>query len=368
VKVAAVVAFTASLAFSGDEGLVYPHGDFEEDCSMCHRPDAWTPVEISPEFDHGKRGFDLDASHDRADCRACHASLEFGDVSTACASCHADVHRGELGPDCERCHTTRSFIDRFAMVRSHQATRFPLSGAHRISDCEDCHLPVDQGGYQFVNTPVDCVACHLKEYQATADPDHQVSGFPPTCEACHTTVAWAPAGFNHALAAGTPCATCHLDDYLATTDPNHQTEGISQQCQDCHSTTSWAFNHALAAGTPCATCHLDDYQVTTDPNHQTAGFSQQCESCHNTRRWIPASFDGLNHDAAFFPIFSGRHRGKWDRCSDCHVNPNSYATFECIQCHAHDNPQELAGHHDEVSGYTYDSQACYSCHPQGDEE
>ena len=318
----AAIVLVVSVAVSGDEEPEYPHGDFEDDCSMCHRPEAWTPVEVGPEFDHSKRGFNLDGSHDRADCRACHVSLDFGDVGTACASCHADIHQGELGADCARCHTARSFIDRFEMVRSHLATRFPLRGAHRISDCEDCHEPVAQGGYQYVNTPVECVACHRTEYQATVDPDHQASSFPVTCGVCHTTVAWVPAGFNHALAAGTPCASCHLDDYLAT----------------------------------------------TDPNHQTAGFSRQCESCHNTRRWVPASFDGINHDAAFFPIFSGKHQGKWDRCSDCHVNPNSYATFECLQCHEHDDPADLADKHSEVSGtYTYDSQACYGCHPRGDE-
>lgn len=300
----------------------YPHGEFEDDCELCHQSEAWSPASISPEFDHAKRGMALVGAHAQTECRACHVTLEFDRLEPACVSCHLDVHQNELGTDCERCHTSRSFIDRSVMIRAHVATRFPLRGAHRAIDCEDCHSSTGPGSLQYVKTPMDCVACHLDSYLSTTDPDHQAEGFPQSCESCHSPRGWLPAGFNHGL---------------------------------------------LAPGALCASCHLDDYNQTANPDHQAAGFPQECELCHSTRFWIPSVFDGLNHDGRFFPIFSGRHKGRWTTCNECHVAPNNFSQFSCIDCHKHDDPVEVASHHGGVSGYQYDSQACFSCHPQGDQ-
>jgi len=348
----------------------YPHGEFEDDCTLCHRAEAWVPAEVSSDFDHAERGFALDGSHRQTQCRACHRSLEFADAENDCAGCHLDPHQSELGLNCERCHTSRSFIDRAGMVRSHAASRLPLDGAHRTVDCEDCHAPVAQGQMQFVNTAVECEQCHLDVYLATSDPDHQASGFSRQCEDCHTTRAWEPAFFSHGqLPAGAQCANCHLDAYLATSDPDHQASGFSQQCEDCHSTRGWrpaSFDHnQIPAGTPCVNCHLDDFQSTVDPNHQAGAFPQDCELCHSTLSWIPAS-DGFNHDGSYFPIYSGKHKGKWSACSDCHMVPSSFSDFTCINCHEHDDPAASADDHQGVSGYAYNSQACYTCHPTGD--
>jgi hypothetical protein len=318
---AAILALSAPRPRAGDdEEPDYPHGDFVDDCTLCHGDEGRTPAVISPEFNHAKHGFPLTGSHASTDCRACHPSLEFAQADPSCVSCHLDVHRGELGTDCGRCHTPRSFIDRSGMVRAHLSTRFPLRGAHRVAECEACHPLAAQGSLQYVNTPVDCQACHLDSYLATVNPDHQASGFPQSCAGCHGTQTWVPAGFNH--------------DFLG-------------------------------AGIVCASCHLPDYQATANPDHQAAGFPQDCELCHSTRRWAPASFDGLNHDGQFFPIFSGKHRGKWTTCSDCHVVPNNFTQFSCIDCHEHDDREDLEDEHSNVSGFQYDSQACFGCHPRG---
>jgi len=349
------------------QDVEYPHGDFEDDCTLCHNANSWAPAEISSEFDHAKQGFALEGAHGTANCRGCHTTLDFGTTEEQCASCHLDPHRGELGLDCERCHTPRSFIDRSTMIRGHLATRLPLDGTHRVIDCEDCHEPLGPGNLQYVNLPADCDACHLEEYLGTGDPDHQASGFSQQCDACHTTRAWEPASFNHGqFAAGGACADCHLPDYLATTDPDHPGSGFSQQCDDCHSTNAWfpaSFNHNLVPpGTECVSCHLDEYLAATNPVHQPPVFTQLCDDCHSTSGWQPASFD---HDG-FFPIFSGKHNGKWDSCSDCHMNPSNYSEFSCIDCHEHDNPGDLADDHSGVSGYVYESPACLNCHPTGD--
>jgi len=346
----------------------YPHGEFEDDCTLCHRAESWSPAEISDEFDHTERGFVLDGSHSQTNCRGCHATLEFAVADAECVSCHLDPHQEELGPDCVRCHTPRSFIDRSTMIREHLGTRLPLDGAHRVIDCEECHEPVSGDSLQFVNLPTSCDACHLSEYLATSDPDHQASGFSQQCESCHSTRSWLPARFNHRdLASGADCVSCHLENYLAAADPDHAATGISQQCEDCHSTNGWrpaTFDHdQLPPGSQCVSCHLEDFLTTANPDHGAAGFPQQCEDCHTTNGWRPATFD---HDIVF-PIYSGKHRNEWSDCTDCHVNPSNYTVFSCIDCHKHDDPDDLAGKHENVSNYVYESIECYNCHPQGDD-
>jgi len=116
-------------------------------------------------------------------------------------------------------------------------------------------------------------------------------------------------------------------------------------------------------GTPtdCIACHESDYN-NADPNHAAAMFPTDCTLCHTTVGWEPSTFD---HDGLYFPIYSGRHRGEWDTCQDCHIGGN-FQTFECIDCHEH-NQADTDDEHDEVNGYVYESQACFSCHPDGRE-
>jgi hypothetical protein len=465
-----------------------PHGSFREDCRMCHTPNSWSPMRVDATFDHDKTGFALRGAHADTPCLLCHDTLEFKTVQgSQCADCHQDVHLGELGIDCARCHTTKDFIDRSEALRQHRTSRFPLTGAHLSTDCAACHLPVQGSPMRFLNTPMECDACHaqdfraasnpdhvaagfpmdcsqchstrawgggdfdhaltgfaltgahktaqcqschtdlafsntvssecaschLEEAQAAADPDH--SGFPTDCSQCHSTSAWAPAMFDHdatsfplsgahravsciechtdGVYTGTPqdCYACHDDDFNATTDPAHVASGFSTDCLQCHSTNAWepaTFNHDATAfpltgahrtvsctechtngtyaGTPqdCFACHEADYNATSQPQHTSAGFGIDCATCHDTNQWLGATFD---HDATFFPIYSGRHSQAWNDCSDCHVNPSNYAQFECILCHEHSNEADLADTHRGRSDYQFLSSACYFCHPDGRE-
>ncbi|MFK5959136.1 MAG: hypothetical protein QM495_09760, partial [Lutibacter sp.] len=111
----------------------------------------------------------------------------------------------------------------------------------------------------------------------------------------------------------------------------------------------------------CVTCHQNDYDTTNDPNHLSAGFSTDCTACHTTGGWTPSTFD---HDSQYFPIYSGKHQGEWDQCIDCHTT-NNYSTFSCIDCHEHSNKAEVDNDHKGESGYVYESNACYNCHPTG---
>ena len=315
---ALLAALGAPPSRAADAEPDYPHGDFQEDCTMCHETESWTPARPSSQIDHRKWGFALEGAHAQAACRSCHASLRFAEAEPDCVSCHLDVHHGELGTDCSRCHNTRSFIDRSVMLRRHVATRFPLRGTHLSVDCAGCHPPAPQGKLQYVNTPTECEACHMSAYLATTNPAHQAEGYPTQCEFCHAPTVWQQARFNHALVTGA-----------------------------------------------CQNCHLDDYQATTNPDHELLGFPTTCETCHRPTAWRPTT-SGFDHDSRYFPIYSGVHRGKWSACSDCHVSPSNYADFTCLTCHPHSDRTKTDGDHQGVSGYSYDSRECYRCHPRGD--
>jgi hypothetical protein len=167
------------------------------------------------------------------------------------------------------------------------------------------------------------------DYVATTNPNHTASGIPTTCQTCHTTnPGWQPANFNHTsfpltLGHSTPtCNDCHKGNYTSTSI-------------DCYS------------------CHQTDYNNTTNPNHKTLGFSTTCTQCHTVQPgWKPATY--TQHDTQFFPIYSGRHKGQWNACTDCHTNTANYALFNCITCHGNVH-----------SGKNYTNAQCYSCHPRG---
>jgi hypothetical protein len=385
-----------------------PHGNYQEDCALCHSAKGWKPVRVSKKFDHG-RFLPLAGAHASVSCMQCHKSLDFAMAPTACVDCHADVHNGELGTDCARCHGTRSFVDRNDHIRLHRATRFPLAGAHATLDCEMCHELAAPDAYTYVNTPTDCSSCHLEDYRGTVDPDHEAVGFPTECTQCHDQFTWSRANFDHSVTgfaltgAHAPlacerchvggvftglspaCASCHQGDYDGTNDPAHAAAGFSTDCTQCHNTSRWTdafFNHNGTAfpltgahrgvgcnachaggvynGLPgeCISCHQSDY------DNAAAGFSTDCTRCHNTTGWSGANF---NH-TAFFPIASGTHAGRWNACADCHTNSTNYAEFSCLGCHPHSDKTKTDGDHQGGNGYSYNSNACYNCHPDGRKE
>lgn len=339
---AGLEAFAPSPGSGPASTIKSPHGKMDEECSVCHSAEAWKPARITERFDHARFGFSLDGAHRRTPCVSCHPTLDFSGAQARCETCHEDVHAGELGSDCGSCHTARSFIERSRMEREHRLTRFPLTGVHATLDCEVCHAGAEPGHLTFVNRDAACVSCHEAEYLA-AQPDHRSVGFSESCEDCHGTGGWGSADFEHG-GTGFPLTGAHA----------------ALDCQRCHGTGGF-----LGLSSACASCHQSDYDGTAAPNHTQLGFSTDCASCHGTSTWAGARFD---HDGPFFPIFSGTHRGRWDACADCHVNPAAYSEFSCLGCHPHSDRAKTDGDHQGENGYSYDSQACYGCHPRGSKE
>ena len=387
-----LVIFTAlfflTTGMSGDDE--FPHGDFDEDCTLCHQGDDWLPVTISPAFDHDAvSGFTRRGAHLDLGCPACHESLNFAEAPRECAGCHRDVHLGELGSDCSRCHGEQSFIDHGTWLRRHSEFRLPLTGRHLTADCEECHLPQPQGRLIWVNLPVDCYACHRDDYDGTTNPDHGTAGYPTDCDQCHSTSGWHSGNGGHSHFPltgahrlldcdachadgydGTPndCYACHRDDYDGTENPDHHAAGYATDCEQCHSTNDWAtgedghgsfpltgghsgldctacHENGQYQGTPtdCYACHRNDY----DREHAGSGYPTDCTQCHTSSDW-----DADEAHGGF--ALTGGHGGL--DCTACHENGQYQGTStDCYACHRNDYDREHAG-----SGYPTDCRQCHT--------
>jgi len=77
----AVVSSLCSLFLTAADDVDNPHGDFREDCRLCHTANSWSPMRVDSEFDHAKAGFALHGAHKDTPCLLCHQTLEFNTVS-----------------------------------------------------------------------------------------------------------------------------------------------------------------------------------------------------------------------------------------------------------------------------------------------
>ena len=316
-----------------------PHGDrFKVDCAECHSSESWKELKKDITFDHSKTGFELTGQHQTISCMECHQSLQFSKEKKECKDCHIDVHNNTVGLECDRCHNPESWIVQ-NITRIHQLSRFPLLGSHTTADCFDCHK--SNNNLQFEPLDIECSGCHMNDYLATTNPNHQRSGYPTICTECHSarSVTWSATGIDHSFF---PLQGGH-----------------SISCNDCHQNGTYS-----KIPSECISCHQDDYNTTSNPNHNQLEFSTNCSDCHDlSPGWNPARY--LEHDAQSFPIYSGSHNNAWSSCIECHSTEGNYADFTCISCHEH-NKTETDEEHGEVNGYAYQSLLCFECHPRGD--
>ena len=181
----------------------------------------------------------------------------------------------------------------------------------------------------------DCIAC-----QADANLGrHGGTNMPETCLQCHSGPTWSGGDFDHpAVANGFELLGAHA----------------SLSCAACHEADGTP-RYPGVADDECIACHQADY----DAQHAGSGYPTACLECHTRDAWAGATFD---HG---FPIFFGRHQGRWEGCPTCHTNETDYSDFTCFACHVHDQSR-MDDKHSGVSGYAYDSNLCYACHPQGE--
>jgi hypothetical protein len=378
-------------------------GQLPADCALCHTQTAWIPAT----FDHNTTVFPLTGAHKTTACIACHPNNHFTGTPMDCWSCHETNYIQAMDPnhatnrfdhDCMKCHTQTAWIP---ATFDHNATAFPLTGAHKTTACIACHP-----NNLYAGTPGDCWACHEKDFNQAADPNHAAGRLDHDCLKCHTQNAWTPAAFDHNATAfpltgahvttacmachpnnhftGTPkdCWSCHETNYIQATDPNHASNQFDHDCLKCHTQTAWTpstFDHNATAfpltgahmttaciachtnnryaGTPkdCWSCHETNYIQATDPNHATNQFDHDCLKCHSQTAWTPATFD---HNATGFPL-TGAH--KTTACIACHPNNIFAGTLkDCWSCHETNYIQATDPNH-ATNQFDHD---CLKCHSQ----
>ena len=340
------------------------------DCLGCHDGKE----SLGKNFDHGLATFKLEGKHAGLGCEKCHTAArraaDFKSQAADCIVCHLkdDTHKGGLGKQCGVCHQPTGWKP---VVFDHNIAAFKLIGAHNGVACEKCHLD-----NVFVGTPSDCYSCHKKD-------DHHNGHLGQKCDACHSTIAWKPASFDHNLSvfkltgahASAACEKCHANNVFQGTptdcnschqkDDNHK-GSLGPNCSTCHSTSAWkpaSFDHNLAIfkltgahnSATCEKCHANNVfkGTPTDCNacHQkddkhNGSLGSSCSTCHSTSAWKPASFD---HNLAIFKL-TGAHSAV--ACEKCHANNVFKGTpTDCNSCHQKDD-----NHHGSLGTN------CSTCH------
>jgi hypothetical protein len=196
-------------------------------------------------------------------------------VKRACASCHEDFHRGRLLQTCDACHSPAGWkLTR--PLELHRSTRFPLTGMHVLADCTECHQRTSEN--RWTDAPVECFACHEKDYRRASFPSHVGTAttppLPRDCSMCHRALSWVPATVPASLSGG-------VGGILRTAPPLHAVRfpiaGSHRMasCDDCHTST------AVPRATRCIGCHAHD-PVTVMRQHRqpVATDGAACLSCH----------------------------------------------------------------------------------------
>ncbi len=171
------------------------------------------------------------------------------------------------------------------------------------------------------------------------------------CGGCHPD--------PHASALGLDCKRCHEMDWTPTgliAEHNRMRFHLVAAhavapCESCH--LQAAVGQYKGAPVQCELCHQRSLAQANSPDHLANGWTADCERCHTPAGWTGADFEHY-----FFPL-EGPHNVS---CELCHTGADK-STFDHLNCHEKGDTDD---DHDEVDGYSYDSQECYRCHPDGD--
>jgi hypothetical protein len=280
-------------------------------------------------------------------CAACHAPpWSSATMANRCLECHVNVRQqidareplhGKMpaGMECLTCHTehhgpkasltTLNVFERGGGFH-HDWTAFPLTGKHRLTDCNACHK-----SQSFQGTSHACVACH-------AEPPVHKGHFGTACASCHSTETWT-------LAGTTKLAHFDHDTTKFKLTGKHQ----STDCRACHTRQVGKETVSVFKGTSdtCVSCHAREAQV-----HKGHYEGSSCVQCHSTHAWTGAL---VKH--SFFSINHGRRN---NNCKTCHNDaPVHFQTYTCYNCHEH-TPAKVERQH--ARRQVANLQDCASCH------
>ncbi|MCP4487397.1 MAG: hypothetical protein GY820_08785 [Gammaproteobacteria bacterium] len=219
-----------------------------------------------------------------------------------------------------------------------------------------------------------CAGCHNDDYDTILSKAGNHVATSRNCEACHTTLGFAPTAFTdhaevfgncslchdgtiavgksefHALTNG-ECSDCHNTNGFFEFEPDgsYDHSGISRACTGCHNGTVSIGMTPTTADTPpgthpdtnseCGYCHTVDSFLNAYPDHTGSlvnGAGITCDSCHNGATaqgtsvghpdTSPAGDCNACHSIVTFSL-GGVFNHSVDpailACEVCHTEPNS---------------------------------------------
>jgi hypothetical protein len=284
-------------------------------CLTCHTEQMWKPAH---DFDHNKdTSFVIDGAHTELKCEECHvnkknAIYKFPTLATkTCETCHKNPHGGAFGvkiggQKCTSCHVTQSWYTfKDGKGFDHSKTRFPLTGAHVGTRCNDCHVVNGKQIYKF-KTVGDkfCIDCHKNIHIGQFANGAKAQ----SCSECHGTQNFKTLGaFDHKKTQfplvgaheKTKCQDCHLPggSTIILKWPNIHTKKTPVSFR------LGKFHFPTLKQKDCLTCHQDIHggQLGT-----------RCTQCHTETAWKPPQFD---HNKSRFPLLN-KHANL--KCNECH--------------------------------------------------
>lgn len=292
-------------------------GKLGKDCKNCHSEQSFSATKaMMDRFDHQLTGYNLIGKHKQVDCKSCHTSsyMTKSIKHEQCKDCHKDYHRNEfVNTDCAHCHDEQGFTMTSFGIERHQATVFPLAGAHLATICSSCHWKENR--WQFRSLGQKCADCHANIHDGVISakfmPDQM-------CQTCHQEESWSKISFDHNKTQfvlegkhdKVSCRSCHFsesDSKILT----QKFSGLSQQC---------------------LTCHADIHGGQFESNGTT-----DCRRCHSPNGWQESMFD---HNTARFRL-EGAHQKV--SCKQCHFKGEKEGDnviifrsgkLDCINCHS----------------------------------
>lgn len=367
-------------------------------CLSCHANGNAT-AELS-RTEHGRYfPIEVGTSHAPLACGECHVGSSRAQVT--CTGCHRDdnhdgqpdhdvapmlaVHGSDMAAlgyqwDSASCRTCHPASQKPGLL-NHEA-KFPIGPTTRHggavhATCADCHASRQN------HTQLRCIECHQQKDdgngtgprdvhgQARMAEKHGGGALPGyqwesgSCYLCHAQ-AQVPGQMQHdrllPLGAGTPHELGKTIDTRLEADGG--TVPVTVACATCHQDSTNALN------VTCTDCHRHSQPVMQPTHGLFPDYQWQSSSC------VFCHLGGqkkLNH--TFFPVGAGLTHALVDfavpagpglKCSDCHASQTNRRLLACTSCHAHDAPTATAQHGVDMTrhGYSYDSAACFNCHPQ----
>lgn len=379
-------------------------------CVVCHAADHDSfrdpRATVTPE-QHAGAPLLLAAPHAKVACAKCHdpALPEFFARYPAravrdCRSCHADPHGGQFDDSragkggCIGCHGTQQFTPHGFDRALHARTALPLNGAHRATECGECHAPVAAPApRQFHGTPSRCDQCHLDPHAGTFAAATRRSPPPKAgeCARCHGDVAFdqLTTPFDHGQMTGFALAGAHGQADCASCHPLLPQKDARGRTFERASTHFGGING-------CVGCHDDAHHGVFDREGLPTIVSSRtdCARCHDETSFR-AAVDDFDHAAwtglaltdahalacadCHEPLARPDDRGRTSAaaqggsCADCHADPHAGQFVDaagagrCTPCHVATNFSDLRFQHDLHSAFpldeTHRAAACSACHP-----